>query len=240
MAQCDKNLQESSPRIAGCPSGSSEEEIMKLYTNDGSRYGSRISIQISAKALAVPIEQVPYPIPDSFAQLNPLKQIPVLETDDGSILTEAQVICEYLEDLGEGPSLRPDAPLERARMRWIIRIFELYFDPPTLALYSARRADGDVDMEKAKAAIHEVEQGLDLIANHVSGEKYAVGGRLSLADCALMPPFFLSALFLPYIGLGNVVAKHPVMSDYYSKTLEDPHVALIIERMRPYLSHFVA
>lgn len=41
---------------------------------------------------------------------NPLSKIPTLVPDNGTALYDSRVICEYLDDLGEGPSLFPSGP----------------------------------------------------------------------------------------------------------------------------------
>jgi len=51
---------------------------------------------------------------DVFA-LNPLGKVPVLITDDGMVLFDSNVICEYFDDLLESPKLIP--PERRARYR---------------------------------------------------------------------------------------------------------------------------
>lgn len=206
---------------------------MKLFSLGGSRYGSRVAIQIAAKGLDIPIEIIPTPIPQSFKAINPLMLVPVLETDAGSYLCESQVICEYLEDLYPAPSLRPQDPLSCARMRLLIRLFELYYDPPVLSLYRQMRSSDQIRKDSALSVMKEVKINLDRIASHIDGGQYAVGNSLTLADCALMPPFLQATLFFPSLGLGNPIAEHPVVSDYYNRTLEDSHIATVIEHMKP-------
>lgn len=54
---------------------------------------------------------------------NPTGTCPALQLDDGSILAEITAICEYLDEVGSGPSLIGDTPEERARTRmWTRRI----------------------------------------------------------------------------------------------------------------------
>src|ERR1700733_2308741 len=45
---------------------------------------------------------------------NPLSKIPTLVLDDGTILYDSRVICEYLDTLGDAPKLFPAKP--KARM----------------------------------------------------------------------------------------------------------------------------
>lgn len=51
-----------------------------------------------------------------FLAINPKGVVPVL-VHDGNVITESTVICEYLDEVFPNPSLLPDSPLERARIR---------------------------------------------------------------------------------------------------------------------------
>ena len=64
---------------------------------------------------------------DWFKAINPRGQVPAL-VDDGKIITESTVICEYLED--EYPTevrLRPDNSYDRAQMRIWTKWVDEYF-----------------------------------------------------------------------------------------------------------------
>lgn len=55
---------------------------------------------------------------EAFANINPLRQIPVLKTRDGTWLAESSAILWYL---GEGSSFLPDTRLERAQiLQWLM------------------------------------------------------------------------------------------------------------------------
>lgn len=51
---------------------------------------------------------------EAFKAMNPECVVPVLELDDGTYLTEAIAICQYLEELHPEPSLFGSSPAERA------------------------------------------------------------------------------------------------------------------------------
>ena len=53
----------------------------------------------------------------SYLELNPAAVVPTLVHDD-VVVTESNVILEYLDDVFSDPSLRPQDPVERAQMRY--------------------------------------------------------------------------------------------------------------------------
>ncbi len=52
---------------------------------------------------------------DDVYALNPLGKVPVLVLDDGTVLFDSNVICEYLDGLHDGPKLIPAEPTARFR-----------------------------------------------------------------------------------------------------------------------------
>lgn len=63
-----------------------------------------------------------------YLKINPDGTIPTL-VHDGRVLTESTPMMEYIDEAFPGPSLRPDDPRERWRMRWWMRFFDAYFGP---------------------------------------------------------------------------------------------------------------
>lgn len=105
---------------------------MKLY--DGGRVPNarRVRIFLAEKGMSIPL--VPVDLAknehktDAFRAKNPLGRVPVLELDDGTIITESVAICRYLEELQPDPPLFGATQLERARVEeWSRRVeLELY------------------------------------------------------------------------------------------------------------------
>lgn len=49
---------------------------------------------------------------------NPLSKIPTLVLDDGTVLFDSPVICEYLNDLAQGPLFPASGPRKWQALRW--------------------------------------------------------------------------------------------------------------------------
>jgi len=75
---------------------------MKLYTNAATPFGRKA--QVIAHELGLKLEVIktlPMQEPE-LRRINPLGKIPVLVLDDGSVLFDSPVICEYLNQRGGG------------------------------------------------------------------------------------------------------------------------------------------
>ncbi|MEE4280596.1 MAG: glutathione S-transferase family protein, partial [Pseudomonadales bacterium] len=99
---------------------------MKLYTGDLSPYSAKVRMQIYAMG----ISDIEFELPASFylgklAEISPLGRIPVLEVDNG-IIPESEVIAEYLDDLYPQKSMTGDTPRQRANVRLLSRIADIY------------------------------------------------------------------------------------------------------------------
>lgn len=75
---------------------------MKLYTNPASPFARKC--RVIAHELGLKLELVhTTPFTDeTFRRVNPLSKVPALLLDDGSVLIDSPVICEYLNHLGGG------------------------------------------------------------------------------------------------------------------------------------------
>ena len=82
---------------------------MKLYDGGRAPNPRRVRIFLAEKGIEIPLEPVDLGAlehkSESFTALNPLQRLPVLELDDGTVITESIAICRYFE------GLRPEPPL---------------------------------------------------------------------------------------------------------------------------------
>lgn len=85
---------------------------MKLYYGKLSPFVRKVMVLAHEKNLVSKLELVPVTLtptePDrNLMRVNPLGKIPTLVLDDGSVLIDSPVVCEYLDGLGDGPKLVP-------------------------------------------------------------------------------------------------------------------------------------
>ena len=101
---------------------------MRLY-NGVSPNGARVEIFMAEKDIVIPVVPINVPAGETresdFLKRNSLAEIPVLELDDGSHLTESVAICRYLETLHPTPPLFGEDALSQARIEMWNRRMEL-------------------------------------------------------------------------------------------------------------------
>ena len=204
--------------------------MLKLYQADLSPYAARVRILAAAKGLK--IEFLP-PAGGSlksaeFLAINPLGRIPCLD-HDGAIIPESETICEYLEDAFPTPTLRPIDPEARAKTRLLSRMGDVYLAP----LFQQLLIQIDPKMRNTahiRSTFGDLEAVLGTMTNYVEGPDYAVGERLSLADCALAPFFFFVDIFLARtFDLPSPLRRS--MKLYYDNSQKDPHIGRAIREM---------
>lgn len=127
----------------------------------------------------------------AFLALNPVGQLPVLERDNGQPLGEITAICEYLEEVLEGPALIGSNADERAEVRmWVRRIDNAFCQPLTAAFRYGPGLGMFRDrvhcIPHAAADMAEItEEGAVWINAQMGARTYLAGDRLSLADIML-------------------------------------------------------
>lgn len=116
-------------------------EGMKLHQGVGPN-SYRVRIFLAEKDLAVPLVGVDFSKGDhrspEFLKLNSLGQIPVLEFDDGTIITESVAICRYFEARHPENPLFGSDPLDIGRIEmWNRRVeMEVFGTIGSVALHT--------------------------------------------------------------------------------------------------------
>ncbi|MBL9098276.1 MAG: glutathione S-transferase family protein [Alphaproteobacteria bacterium] len=176
---------------------------MKLFNESDPAPNPR-RVRIFLKEKGVDIELVPTPLmkrahksPEHLAR-NPLGQVPVLELDDGTHLSESVSICRYLEELHPEPNLFGRDAKERATTdMWIRRIeFRLmmpvgqiwvHTHPFTAAVATAAFGQQFKDFGDANRKIFA--GGCRLVDREIAARPFIAGDRYTMADIVAQTTF---------------------------------------------------
>ncbi|TIV68243.1 MAG: glutathione S-transferase, partial [Mesorhizobium sp.] len=102
---------------------------MKLFDGGRAPNPRRVRVFLAEKGLTVPLVPVDMAAlehrGEEVAQRNPLRRLPVLELDDGTVITESIAICRYFEELHPEPALFGTGALGKAKVEMWQRRLEL-------------------------------------------------------------------------------------------------------------------
>jgi glutathione S-transferase len=109
---------------------------MKIYDRPGAPNTARVRIVLAAKALEDKVDFVSIDLigaqqkSDAYLAKNPIGKIPLLELDDGTVISESTAITEYLDNLDGDPLLTGKTPREKGLIHMMQRrVEQLVMEP---------------------------------------------------------------------------------------------------------------
>ena len=166
---------------------------MTVRLHDYLPSGNGYKVRLLLAQLGIPFQRIEYDIirgetrtPEFLENVNANGRVPVLETEEGTLLPESDAILFYL---AEGTPFFPEDRLGKARvLQWMF--FEQYSHEPNIAVARAWLHVFDVEMtEERRAALGTRQRrgydALGVMEEHLKDHDYFVGGRYSVADIAL-------------------------------------------------------
>ena len=107
---------------------------MKLYTTHPAPNPFRVRVFLKEKGIEIPLEPVDIMNGETreagFLAKNSLGELPVLELDDGTLLTESIAICRFLEAENPDRPLMGSSPIETAKIdMWTRRMEQQIMAP---------------------------------------------------------------------------------------------------------------
>lgn len=167
------------------------ETAMKLYDGGRAPNPRRVRIFLAEKGVEVPLSPVDMGAmghrSEEITSKNPLQRLPVLELDDGVIITESVAICRYFEELHPEPALFGKGAVGKALVEMWQRRIEFNFYLPVGAAFRhihPAMKDWEVpqlaewgEINKPKAVAF-----LELMDRELANREFAAGDDYSIAD----------------------------------------------------------
>ena len=164
---------------------------MKLYDESNPAPNPRrVRIFLAEKGIDVPLVRVAlrkgeHKAPEHKAR-NSLGQVPTLELDDGTMISESVSICRYLESLHPTTPMFGSSPLDAARIDMMIRLVEFqmmgpvgmfwrHAHPLTAALLTQFKDFGESNRAHYASACRWLDR-------EIAGHEFIAGDGYSMAD----------------------------------------------------------
>ena len=164
---------------------------MRLFDGGKAPNPRRVRVFLAEKNIEVPLIPVDmgamgHRAPE-VAERNPLRRLPVLELDDGTVLTETVAICRYFEETHPEPPLFGTGALGRARVEEWQRRLELNLMMPVAHAFrhihpAMKEWEVPQIAEWGEANKPKALDFLALLDRELAGREFAAGDAYSIAD----------------------------------------------------------
>jgi len=163
---------------------------MKLYDSTTAPNPRRVRIFLAEKGIALPTVQIDIAaranLDPGFRAKNPFAQVPVLELDDGTCISESVAICRYFEETRPEPPLFGVGVREKTLVEMWHRRVELELTNRVFLCFQ-----NTSDFFKGRltqvpdfgaVAKRRAEETLGLLDGVLASQRYIAGDRFSIAD----------------------------------------------------------
>ena len=168
---------------------------------------------------------------DKLLAVSPVGKVPAITTDEGVTLSESSVICDFIEEAYPDTPLYPESATERAIVRQIMKIAELYFELPSRRLipyvFSGTQAPDTLKQEVCQV----LARGIPALNQLCQFSPWIAGKALTMAD------IYMHYVNVVVIGCAStqldwdVLAEIPGMKEW-NKTMSQSDIAQKIEADR--------
>jgi glutathione S-transferase len=175
------------------------------YAASGNCYKARLLLAL----LGRDYERVPVDIfagdtlTDDYARLNPLRETPVLELDDGTALPQSNAILGYL---AEGTPWLPDDAVQRAQV-----VAWLFFEQERIMTVGGVNFRLSTGRPGAGERMPAARAGVAILDAHLAGREWVVGSAPSIADISL----YAYGQLAPEIGID--LAEHQELAAWLQR-----------------------
>lgn len=171
---------------------------------------------------------------DAFLALNPAGTLPVLVEADGTAISGASVIWEYLDDLAPDPGLIGTSPLVRAEARrlaaWFLEKFEAEVTQTLVFEKLTKRflGQGGPDSTRVRQGHADIKLHLDYLTYLLERRHWLAGDSFSIADVAAAAQ--LSCV--DYVGDVPWV-DWPEVKEWYARVKSRPSFRPLLDDLIP-------
>ncbi len=166
------------------------------------------------------------PLPESFREINPWRQVPVLTANDGLMMTETAAIIIYLANLHPGDDVAPKVGTKEyaAFLRWVVFLSVNLYEGRLRWAYPERYTNDENGAAGVQsAALERNAKAFAVIENELQVGNFLLGSRMSVADVylAMLFAWHRDSTGFPHCeALTHRVAGHPVVAPLWHRNFD--------------------
>ena len=155
--------------------------MMTLHGFAASNYYNLVKHVLLYKQLPF-TENLIYGGSEELLAISPAGKVPVITTQEGLYLSESSVICDFIEETYPAIPLYPDNAGERAVVRQIMKMAELYFELPSRRLIPYVFSGTEIP-ESVKTEVRQVlTRGVTALSRLCQFSPWIAGEQFTMAD----------------------------------------------------------
>ncbi|MGI2111972.1 glutathione S-transferase family protein [Shewanella frigidimarina] len=155
--------------------------MMTLHGFAASNYYNLVKHVLLYKQLPF-TENLIYGGSEKLLAISPAGKVPVITTQEGLYLSESSVICDFIEETYPAMPLYPDNAGERAVVRQIMKMAELYFELPSRRLIPYVFSGTEIP-ESVKVEVRQVlTRGVTALSRLCQFSPWIAGEQFTMAD----------------------------------------------------------
>ena len=142
---------------------------MKLFYTDRSPFARKVRVVVAHHGIELTLEEVNLrPQPPELLALNPVGKIPALALDNGRLIADSPVICEYLDVIGKGAKLLPEEAGARAAIKTLEAVTDGILDAAVAIVYEhLLRMEAQRSMDILAKHTKAIARSVDWLAAHL-------------------------------------------------------------------------
>jgi len=197
--------------------------MLKLYGLQASNYYKMVKLALLEKGFEFDDVQTSPNQEQSFLSMSPMGKVPCLEAREG-FLSETMAIMEFLEDINPEIPLFPQDSFERAKIRELMRVCELYIELPVSRLNTMANSP-DANKEQVINDIKpEITKGLAALARLARFEPYLAGHLFTYADIVAYHTFSFAEKVMKDVCGWNVMSEIEGLAEWQKTVASRPIV----------------
>ncbi|MGI9512069.1 MAG: glutathione S-transferase family protein [Anderseniella sp.] len=205
---------------------------MKIHDFPGFPNPARVRIALAEKGLIDKVEFIHVDVPagehqnDDFRRKNPSAAVPVLELEDGTMISECTAITEYIDNLDGTPTLTGSTPKQRAVTAMMQRRAEAGLLDAVAAFFHHATPGLGPDIEKnqcepwGRLQRDRAVDGMRYLDNVLADRPYIAGDEFSVADITA----FAGLAFADFASI-EVPADCANLKSWHQKVAQRPSIA---------------